>query len=223
MTIEHRTSHHSSGSLPYLFAPSDANHQPAPLVLFLHGARDRGEDLNLLLKWGLPRFVDASDTLPYFFAAPQLPEGQTWVERELDVIALLEYLTGSESIDPSSVILTGFSLGTAGAWQIASSYPHLFAGLVAVSGRLPQTLEISQLAALKETAIQVFHGAKDDKTPLQDTQKIVDTLNTLGVKVDFTVFPDGDHFIADEVYGDPKLQQWLVSQSRRQQEAFLLV
>ncbi|RCJ19969.1 phospholipase [Nostoc sp. ATCC 43529] len=212
MSIEHR-----SGLLPYLFAPaSEDTNKPAPLVLFLHGARDRGNDLNVLLKWGLPRFVNESSSLPYFFLAPQLPEGQTWVERESDVIALLDNLIASRSIDPSRVILSGFSLGTAGAWHIAASHPGRFAGLVAVSGRVPKTLETSQLAALKEIPIQIFQGGKDEKLPVEDTQQIVDTLRGVGGIVDFTVLPEGDHFIADEVYGDSKLQKWLISQSRRQ-------
>lgn len=213
MPVEQRT---TNVSLPYLFSPVSENaNQPAPLVLFLHGARDRGNDLNVLLKWGLPRFVDVSGPLSYVFAAPQLPEGQTWVDRESDVIALLDHLIASEPIDPSRVILSGFSLGTAGAWHIAASHPGRFAGLVAVSGRVPKTLEATQLAALKEIPIQIFQGAKDEKLPIEDTEQIVATLRGLGGKVDFTVLPEGDHFIADEVYGDSKLQQWLISQSRR--------
>ncbi|MDZ8056295.1 MAG: dienelactone hydrolase family protein [Aulosira sp. ZfuVER01] len=211
MPIEKR-----SGLLPYLFSAvwEDGN-KPAPLVLFLHGARDRGNDLNVLLKWGLPRFVNESSALPYFFLAPQLPEGQTWVERESDVIALLDNFIASRSIDPSRVIISGFSLGTAGAWHIAASHRDRFAGLVAVSGRVPNTLEESQLAALKEIPIQIFQGGKDEKLSVEDTQQIVDTLHRLGGTVDFTLIPEGDHFIADEVYSDPKLQQWLISQSRR--------
>ncbi|MBD2520757.1 dienelactone hydrolase family protein [Nostoc sp. FACHB-973] len=212
MSVEQR-----SGLLPYLFSSvSEDTNKPAPLVLFLHGARDRGTDLNVLLKWGLPRFVNESSPLPYFFAAPQLPEEQTWVDRESDVIALLDELIASHPIDPSRVILSGFSLGTAGTWHIGASHPDRFAGLVAVSGRVPKTLEASQIAALKEIPIQIFQGAKDEKLPIEDTQQIVDTLRGLGGIVDFTVFPEGDHFIADEVYGDPKLQNWLVSVSRRQ-------
>ncbi|MFW9262528.1 dienelactone hydrolase family protein [Nostoc sp. CALU 546] len=211
MPIEHR-----SASLPYLFSPvSEDTKKPAPLVLFLHGARDRGTDINVLLKWGLPRFVDESSPLPYVFAAPQLPEGQTWVDRESDVIALLDNLITSQPIDPSRVILSGFSLGTAGAWHIAASHPTRFAGLVAVSGRVPTTLEPSQLAALKNIPIQIFQGAKDEKLSVENTQSIVDTLRGVGGTVDFTVLPEGDHFIADEVYSDSKLQQWLISQSRR--------
>ncbi len=183
-------------------------------MLFLHGARDRGTDLDILLKWGLPRFVNESSSLPYFFLAPQLPEGQTWVERESDVIALLDNFIASRSIDPSRVIISGFSLGTAGAWHIAASHPGRFAGLVAVSGRVPNTLELSKLAKLKEIPIQIFQGAKDEKLSIEDTQQIVDTLRGLGGTVDFTILPEGDHFIADEVYSNPKLQQWLISQSR---------
>ncbi|MCF2145635.1 dienelactone hydrolase family protein [Desmonostoc muscorum LEGE 12446] len=211
MSVEQR-----SGLLPYLFSSvSEDTNKPAPLVLFLHGARDRGTDLNVLLKWGLPRFVNESSPLPYFFAAPQLPEEQTWVDRESDVIALLDELIASQPIDPSRVILSGFSLGTAGTWHIGASHPDRFAGLVAVSGRVPKTLEASQIAALKEIPIQIFQGAKDEKLPIEDTQQIVDTLRGLGGIVDFTVFPEGDHFIADEVYGDSKLQKWLISQNRR--------
>jgi predicted peptidase len=212
MPIEKR-----SGLLPYLFsAVWEDTHKPAPLVLFLHGARDRGDDLNVLLKWGLPRFVNESSALPYFFLAPQLPEGQTWVERESDVIALLDNFIASRSIDPSRVIISGFSLGTAGAWHIAASHRDRFAGLVAVSGRVPNTLDETKLAALKEIPIQIFQGGKDEKLSVEDTQQIVDTLRRLGGTVDFTVLPEGDHFIADEVYSDPKLQQWLISQSRRE-------
>ncbi|ODG99233.1 phospholipase [Nostoc sp. KVJ20] len=211
MAIEHR-----SGLFPYLLSRvSDDAKKPAPLVLFLHGARDRGTDINVLLKWGLPRFVDESSPLPYVFAAPQLPEGQTWVDRESDVIALLDNLITSQPIDPSRVILSGFSLGTAGAWHIAASHPTRFAGLVAVSGRVPTTLEASQLAALKNIPIQIFQGAKDEKLSVENTQSIVDSLRGVGGTVDFTVLPEGDHFIADEVYSDSKLQQWLISQSRR--------
>ncbi len=61
-----------------------------------------------------------------------------------------------------------------------------------------------------------YIGAKDEKLSIEDTQNVVNTLREAGAKVDFTVFPEGDHFIADEVYSNPTLQQWLVSQSRRQ-------
>ncbi|MEI2579195.1 dienelactone hydrolase family protein [Scytonema sp. PRP1] len=163
---------------------------------------------------GFTSFRGCVNPVTLCLCSPQLPEGQTWVEREADVIALLDELIASQPIDPSRVILSGFSLGTAGAWHIAASYPGRFAGLVAVSGRVPKTLEQTQLAALKEIPIQIFQDGKDEKLPIEDTQQIVTTLRGLGGTVDFTVLPDGDHFIADEVYSNPKLQQWVVSQTR---------
>ncbi|WP_392533462.1 prolyl oligopeptidase family serine peptidase [Nostoc sp. C117] len=217
MAIEQRSHDTSNGSLPYLFSAASADaKKPAPLVLFLHGGRDRGTDLNVLLKWGLPHFVDSSSPLPYAFAAPQILEEQTWAERESDAIALLDHLIASEPIDPSRVIIAGFSLGTAGAWHIAASHSDRFAGLVAVSGRVPKTLSESQLTALKNIPIHIFQGAQDKNLSIEDVQHVVDTLRGVGGTVDFTVLPEGDHFIADEVYSNPKLQQWLVSLSRRE-------
>ena len=175
MPVEKRSHDTSNSSLPYIFASANTN-KPAPLVLFLHGAKDRGTDINVLLKWGFPLFVDSSASLPYVFIAPQLPEGQTWVDRAEDVIALLDHIIATHSIDPSRIIISGFSLGTAGAWHIAASYPGRFAGLVATSGRVPQTLEATQLAALKEISIQIFQGAKDEKLSIESTQNVVDTL-----------------------------------------------
>ncbi len=202
--------------MPYLFSPvSDNAKQPAPLVLFLHGGRDRGTILNVLLKWGLPRFVDLSDSLPYVFAAPQIPAEQTWADRADDVLALLDELIASQPVDPARVILAGFSL-VAGIWHIAALHPDRFAGLVPVSGRVPKTLAESELAALKDIPVQIFQGGQDKNLPIEDTEHFVERLRKVGGKVDLTVLPEGDHFIADEVYRDSKLQQWLVSQSRRQ-------
>ncbi|MBR8834481.1 MAG: alpha/beta fold hydrolase [Stigonema ocellatum SAG 48.90 = DSM 106950] len=212
MPVEHRSYNTSNGSLPYLFSSATANaNKPAPVVVFLHGGRDRGTDLNILLKWGFPRFVDLSASLPYFFVAPQIPAEQTWVDRESDVLALLDELIASEAIDPLQVILAGFSLGTAGAWHIASVNPGRFAGLVAVSGRVPKTLEPTQLAALKNIPIQIFQGGQDQNLSVEDAENFVKILREQGATVEFTVLPDGDHFIADTVYSDPTLQQWLVS------------
>jgi predicted peptidase len=217
MPVEQRSYNTNNGSLPYLFSPvSDNAKQPATLVLFLHGGRDRGTDLNVLLKWGLPRFVDLSDSLPYVFAAPQIPAEQTWADRADDVLALLDELLVSQPVDPARVILAGFSLGSAGIWHIAALHPDRFAGLVPVSGRVPKTLAESELAALKDIPVQIFQGGQDKNLPLEDTEHFVERLRKVGGKVDLTILPEGDHFIADEVYGDPKLQQWLISQSRRE-------
>jgi predicted peptidase len=213
MSAEHCSYATPNGTLPYLF--SATTHASAPLVLFLHGARDRGTDLNTLLKWGLPRFVNESDFLSYFFAAPQLPEEQTWVDRAADVIALLEELLASHPINPTRVIIAGFSLGSAGTWHLATSYPEHFAGLVAVSGRIPKTLGESELAVLKAIPIQIFQGGKDEKLPVADAEQFAAILKELGANVTLTVLPDGDHFIADEVYGSAELQQWFSSVSRR--------
>jgi len=214
MSVEHRSYNAANGSLPYLFKSANTS-DAAPLVLFLHGARDRGTDLNTLLKWGLPRFVNESDSVQYFFVAPQISEPQTWVDRASDVIALLDELIASHAIDPSRVIIAGFSLGSAGAWHITATNPDRFVGLVAVSGRVPKSLTEPELAALKDIPIQIFQGGQDKNLPVEDAEQFVATLRGLGINVSFTVLPEKDHFIADEIYGSPELQQWFLSIKRR--------
>jgi predicted peptidase len=214
MTTEQRSFDTANGAFPYLFFPAAG--ESAPLVLFLHGARDRGNDLNVLLKWGLPLFVNESQSLPYFFAAPQLPADQTWVDRTDDVIAFLDHLLANNPINPSQVIIAGFSLGTAGTWHIATTHTDRFAGVVAVSGRVPQAIAEKDLANLKDIPVQVFQCGQDANIPIADVEKFVENLRGLGVSVNLTVFPDGDHFIADQVYSAPDLQQWFISQTRRE-------
>lgn len=211
MPVEHR----SRNDLPYLFSPASTTaDQSAPLVLFLHGSRDRGTDLNTLLRRGLPRFVNESSFLPYAFVAPQISEEQTWADRSSDVIALLDELLVTQSIDPTRVIITGFSLGAAGTWHLATSYPDRFAGLVAVSGRVPKAFGESEIASLKKIPIQIFQGGKDANIPVENVEQFAITLKELGATVSLTVFLEADHFIADQVYGAPELQQWFVTQHR---------
>jgi predicted peptidase len=215
MSIEQHQYATARGSLPYLFRKADvlanAHNGKTPLVVFLHGAKDRGNDLSLPLGWGFPKFASAADKLPYNFLALQIPPETTWPEWREELFALIDTLTGIHAIDAERVVLSGFSLGSAGTWLIGSAHPERFAGLVVVSGKLPEAVDARRLAALQDTPVQVFHGGKDDRAPLGDAENAVGILRALHASVSFTVIPDGDHFIADRVYGDPDLQSWLAN------------
>jgi predicted peptidase len=226
MSIEQHKYATSRGTLPYLFRKADAAPQAspvstAPLVVFLHGAKDRGNDLSLPLSWGFPKFAAAADKLPYNFLALQIPPETTWPEWREELFTLIDLLAEAHAVDPDRVVLSGFSLGSAGTWLIGSAYPERFAGLVVVSGRLPEGINADRLAALQNTPVQVFHGGRDDKAPLGDAENAVGILRTLHAPVSFTLIPEGDHFIADLVYSDPALQSWLanIPALRRKQPA----
>jgi predicted peptidase len=208
--IERNTWLTSRGPFPYLFARTEAP-RPAPALLFLHGARDRGSDLDLLLRWAPPKLVAESPGLPYHFIAPQLPEGSTWPERAGDLLTLLDALIDAGAVDPERVVIAGFSLGAAGAWQIAASHPDRFAGLVAVSGRVPETVQPKDLRGL---AVRIFHGGSDEKLPAAAIEAHVDALRSQGNPVAYTLYPDGDHFIADRAFAGADLEGWLLARRR---------
>ncbi|KAF0815118.1 hypothetical protein IGB42_00195 [Andreprevotia sp. IGB-42] len=213
MTVEQRVFQTETAALPYLFAqPVPQPGQAAPLVVFLHGAKDRGNDLSKLLAWGFPQLVSEATTLPYYWLALQIPADTTWPEWQPQLFALIDQLTATHAIDRDRIILSGFSLGSAGTWQIGSEHAERFAGLVVVSGRLPEAVGDAGLARLKHTPVWVFHGGKDDKVPAAGAEAAAAALSALGGDVRFTLIPDGDHFIAEAAYGNPELQQWLLTQ-----------
>lgn len=207
MSIEQHVYATARAGLPYLFAPAQGHSGAAPLVVFLHGARDRGNDLTKLLAWGFPKYVNEHAPRPYYWLALQIPEDSTWPEWQEELFALIDKVRAVHDID--RVLLSGFSLGSAGVWQIASSHPERFAGLVVVSGRVPEAVGREGLTRLQHTPVWVFHGDADDKAPVAGAAEAVSTLQSLGAPARLTLIPGGDHFIADEVYGSDELQHWL--------------
>ena len=201
--------HHAPDLLPFLHArPAGPATAPAPLLLFLHGGRDRGDDLDLLLRWAPPKQAAERTDLPYHFVAPQIPVDTTWPEHVDALLTLVDHLVATAHVDPRRIVLAGFSLGATGAWQIASQHPQRFAGLVAVSGRVTESVN---LAALANTPAWVFHGRRDDKLPSVDTERAIAQLRSRGGSVRYTLYPEGDHFIGDQAFADGGLQDWLLS------------
>lgn len=217
MTILERLSytHAATGHrLPYLLARATRSKTgaAAPLLLFLHGGRDRGhDDLDLLLRWAPPKQVAEAVELPYHFAAPQIPPEATWPEQVDAVLGLLDHLLAETGADADRVLLSGFSLGAAGAWQIASRHPGRFAGIVAVSGRIGDEVSFD---ALRTLPAWVFHGGRDDKLPAVDVERALTQLRVRGASVNYTLYPHGDHFIADQAFADAGLESWLLSRHR---------
>ncbi|WP_341674787.1 hypothetical protein [Niveibacterium sp. SC-1] len=207
MIIEQHVLSTPRAALPYLF--SRASQDKAPLVVFLHGAKDRGQDLSRLLAWGFPRVVAQSAPLPYHWLALQIPEETTWPQWKHELFGLIDDLAARHGA--SEVLLSGFSLGSAGTWTLGAEHADRFAALVIVSGRLPEALDDHTLGALKDTPVWIFHGEQDDKAPASAAAVAADRLGALGGKVRLTLIPGGDHFIADAVYGSSELQEWLAS------------
>jgi len=179
-----------------------------PLMLFLHGAGERGDNLGLVKKHGPPKIAEQRDDFPFVLLSPQCPDGHWWRTDVLNV--LLDEIVAEYRIDEDRVYVTGLSMGGYGTWALAIEYPNRFAAIAPVcGGGIP--LLTRRIAHLP---VWVFHGAKDTTVPLEESQRMVDALKRFGGNVKFTVYPEAKHDSWTQAYGNPELYEWFLRHQR---------
>jgi predicted peptidase len=209
--------------------PADAR-QGWPLILFLHGAAERGSVVTDVLRQGLPRLLAPDAELTpteravgrdvaarFIVIAPQCPPFEVWDEHAL--LRLLNSVSAEYNVDEKRVYLTGLSMGGFGAWALGLRHPTRFAALAAVcgGGRLSdlQTGVPTHIAALRSMGIWAFHGAHDRVVPLEESQRMVDALHQAGMThVKFTVYPEAEHNAWTATYANPELYAWMLRHHR---------
>lgn len=201
-------------SLPYLlYLPDDhADRSDWPLVVFLHGSGERGDDPELLRKHGLPRVLHDGIALPAVVLSPQCPENHIWPQHHPALMALVDDVVTRYRVDPDRVVLTGLSMGGAGVASLAAEHPERFAALAPVCGPGTAFMVTPDVARLP---MWVFHGDADDVVPVDDSLALVEKVRALGGYPRLTVYAGVGHDAWDRAYGDPELQAWLVGQRRR--------
>jgi predicted peptidase len=183
--------------------------QKWPLLLFLHGGSGRGDDLNLVARYGPPAIASKRPDYPFVVLSPQCPRGEIWTDTDL-LISLLEHVLAHYQVDPSRVYLTGVSLGGRGAWYLAYKHPDRFSAVVPICAWAPN---IDWVRALHNLPVWVFHGDNDKLVPLSESEEMVKTLRASGNDAKFTILPGRGHDIAD-VYERLDLTEWLLQQRR---------
>jgi predicted peptidase len=176
-----------------------------PLLLFLHGAGERGTDFRGVTRHGPPKLALQQPDFPFVVVAPQCPPDQRW-----QVAPLLQVLGTAMQrfpIDPARVYLTGISMGGAGAWQMAIAAPKRFAALVPICGYG----DPASVAALRQLPTWVFHGARDTVVPPDRSVEMVSALKQAGGTVTLTIYPNAGHAGAwKRAYSAPQLFDWLL-------------
>lgn len=184
-----------------------------PLILFLHGAGERGDDLNKVKVHGIPKIVEQKDDFPFIAVSPQCPQ-ESWWPMEVDALkALLDKIVKEYAVDPDMVYLTGLSMGGYGSWSLAIAYPDKFAAVVPICGGGDE----KKVSAIKNIPVWVFHGAKDSVVKLAESEKMVNALKEAGGNVQFTVYPEADHDSWTATYDNPELYEWLLKQKRHKE------
>jgi len=219
--FQFRTLHDSTGTHPYaVFVPRQYRaDQKWPVVLFLHGAGERGNDPRLLLGGQLAVALEHWPDLPFIAVFPQC-EDQTgraltgWLAGSSDADRALKILAEVErhfSINPQRRILAGWSMGGYGAWSLAAALPEKWSAvLVLAGGALHDQLPLEKLAAQK-TPVWAISARRDPLIPFERSQKLIAELNRLGGQGTFTLLESEDHDFCPQVFGSQKLFDWLVN------------
>jgi len=204
-----------------LYLPKDYSAKSGkrwPMILFLHGAGERGTDIRLVTKHGPPRNVQGNPDFPFILVSPQCPLDHIWFNDSL--LSLLDEIVATHAVNPGRIYLTGISMGGYGAWDLGLAYPERFAAIAPICGGgefiTPYLAAGEKATALNTLGVWAFHGAKDPVVPLGESQRMVDLLKKQGVReVKFTIYPDAEHDSWTETYNNPELYEWFLRHERK--------
>jgi predicted peptidase len=191
-----------------LFLPEGygQKNQRWPLILFLHGAGERGSDLELVKKHGPPKIVEQRKDFPFIVVSPQCP-GSSWWTDEIEVLtSLLDDVTGRYQVDATRIYLTGLSMGGYGTWSLAAAHPERFAAIAPICGGGKRFMA----GSLKNVPVWAFHGAKDNLVPVKESEEMVQAIKAAGGDAKLTVYPDAGHDSWTATYNNQELYDWFL-------------
>lgn len=221
-----------------VYVPSGWTKEKAwPVILYLHGAGERGNDNLTQTRIGLGPALRRGEGFPCVVVMPQCLRNRWWPEAEMQAIAIkaLDEAIAEFNGDPERVYLTGISMGGYGTWALARSNPGRFAALAPVCGgvRPPASVPIppaapeaasspDPYAAVAEkvgrTPTWIFHGSADAVVPVTESRKMAEALKAIGNPVRYSEYEGVAHNSWDRAYAEPELVAWLLAQ-RRQKSA----
>lgn len=198
--------------LPEGYDPADTETK-WPVIYFFHGIGEIGSDLDMLTRYGMPKYLTEGGKVDAIMIAPQCPEGSHWADTDVEVERLAQFvpeMTAKYNINTNRMYLTGLSMGGRCTWKLALAMPDTFAAIAVVCGRT-NTYEFETIA---DMPIWMFHGVKDDTVSFDNINKILPVLEEKDHRYyKLTVFPTLSHDVWTTVYGRPDVYEWLLSQS----------
>ncbi|MFC1960864.1 prolyl oligopeptidase family serine peptidase [Chloroflexota bacterium] len=183
-----------------------------PLLLFLHGAGERGTEVQQIRAHGIPKITPFMEDFPFITLAPQCPVNHWWSDYLEMLIGMIDATINNYSVDTDRVYLSGLGMGGFGSWHLATEYPERFAAVVPICGGGLWAYGFPErVSEMKAVPVWAFHGAQDDVVPLQSTTVMVEALQACGGAAKLTVYPEADHDSWTETYDNPELYEWLLA------------
>ena len=203
-----------------------------PLILFLHGAGERGADGLLQTTVGLgPAIRRDPKRFPALVVFPQAPLDSQWVGTPADMaLAALTQTMGEFHVDRDRVYLTGLSMGGHGTWYLAYRHPELFAAVVPICGWVADSPRFrgsvpvvppesgaalpALVRQLARTPIWIFHGEMDEVVPVSGSREPAGALKAVSADVRYTEYLGLNHNSWDATYASDEFVRWLFAQRR---------
>lgn len=225
-------------TLPYrILFPDDYNPKKKyPLVVFLHGAGERGDNNETQLVHGSKLFTDPANrkAYPAIVVFPQCPADGYWssvlVNRntlpltlEFDytkpmtpalqaAVELVQKLISTEGVDKKRIYVAGLSMGGMGTFEAVYRFPKLFAAAVPICGGADVKAYDKRIAKIP---FRVFHGAKDDVVDPQNSRVIVEKLKALNAAVEYIEYPEANHNSWDSAFAEPDFLSWMFARRKK--------
>jgi len=200
------------------------------VILFLHGAGERGDDGISPTKVGLGPFI-AKRNFPAIVVFPQCSKDSWWTVTEMEnqAMSALNASVKEFNGDARRTYLTGLSMGGYGTWSFATHHYDRFAALVPICGgvKIPQYFPRVPVVSndedpyafvamhIRGIPVWIFHGAEDTTVPIEESRLMYATLKALGNNCRYTEYPKIGHESWDQAYSEPGLFNWLFKQRIR--------
>jgi predicted peptidase len=178
-----------------------------PLLLYLHGAGQRGTDLTMVRRGVLPKMLAERRDFPFVVLAPQCA-GEFWDLRLLE--GLVELTRKQYAVDPDRVYATGYSMGGYGSFDLATARPDLFAAILPICGGG----DPSRACALKGVPVRAYHNRGDPIVSLYESRRMVDAIRACGGDATLTVYLVEGHDAWTATYKNPEVFEWLLKQKK---------
>jgi predicted peptidase len=212
------------------------NYNPSkkyPLVMFLHGAGERGTDNQKQLTHGASLFLDSLQqaNFPAFVIFPQCPEGKTWAPMRFEeetnerifeyqskalkqselAKEILDYYLKNEAVDKNKIYIMGLSMGAMGTFDMTLRYPKCFAAAIAICGGADN----DKIKRIKKLPIRIYHGKEDDVVSVEHSRMAFYSLKAVGGNVEYKEYPNVRHDSWLNAFEEPDFLTWLFEQKKK--------
>lgn len=182
-----------------------------PMIVYLHGAGERGTAVDHLSRRAVPYMIENGYTIDAVVLCPQCPGHCVWDNIPFEVKKIIDETAKVYDVDMTRLSITGSSMGGFGTWTMGLNFPNFFSAMAPVAGggmawRTPNLIT---------TPIRAYHGEKDEAVPVVCSEMMVNGVQKAKGDATLTILPGWDHNGGiDAAYRDTDVLAWLLSQKR---------